>query len=325
MATASAETGIAYQTPHTYFFVPSDSGADATTTRDDVKTPGAFLRLGGYADIENEAKIANNLPLFYPRKHVEDEGGSAMEHAAGADPAHRGIALACSGRLLIRSAERVYVHSTGAMHIDTQSTFTLNADQAMTINSQESIAITSGEKQNITISAGEGTGDVRLDAAEFSAHITGKQHTTIKNDTHSHIQGNSTNITMGAQMAITLGAKLSVWIGPSLTVNMAADYEFSAATKLNFWIVKSDFGKFKIDVCDMHIQVRDGKVETSVWNSTNFMAGTGARLADASTTALRTITDGLSSCAAGVASTREVVSIKSGSFEVFLKTMMGIA
>lgn len=107
-ALMQADTGSHYQSVYSYFYVPETVGADTRT--DDDAGLGVFLRLGEYADQEETARLAGTTASYYPAQHISDEGdeAQAVTNAAGGG---RGILLACDGRALIRSAEKMYLES----------------------------------------------------------------------------------------------------------------------------------------------------------------------------------------------------------------------
>jgi hypothetical protein len=283
---ASSSTGVSYQNAHTYSFVPSSAGASKTTTSDDTNTPGAYFRLGGYSDIESSA---SDLAPFYPRQHITDEGGkaNALAHSPGAaSPAH-GIALACSGRMLLRAGEKLYMHSTGAMHIDTEDTLKVNSHKEMSIHADKTISMTSGQDMSITIDAGNSTGDVTINAKKKTINVAGDEYEKVTKDKYSYFQADSYSIQMGRQTNVTLGGKFSIWIGASLTFNLAIDVVFSAATSFAFFIVKFDAGIWKFDFFGQKIDIQKGEIKVNAWTTKAAAASSSSSAANVNNNAVQ--------------------------------------
>ena len=323
-------TGVSYQTAHTYFFVPKSAGASTTTTSDDVNQPGAYFRLGGVSDIESNASA--DVAAFYPRQHKAEEGtdAAAKTNAAGASGLH-GIALACSGRLLIRSAEKLYVHSTGPMHIDTQGTLKVNADKAMTINSLETISIKSGANQKITISAGDANpndskdysklGDLSTKSKKTTIDVAGSMYEKVTEDKYSYFQADSYSIQMGRENKISLGGRFTIWIGASVSFNIAIDLVFSAATSFAFFIVKFDAGIWKFDFFGQKIDIQKGEIKVNAWTTKAAAAATTATAASSSASAVQTNNAATAVVATAVSSASNAVAVNSGAAAVTTNTV----
>lgn len=307
----STSTGTSYQTAHTYLFVPSDYGADTSSTSDDTNTPGAFLRLGGYSDVES---AASDVSEFYPRQHVTDAGSDAdaVTAAAGSGNDAAGILLACNGRVLVRAAEKLYVHSTDAMHVDTQSTFTLNADSTLSISSGDEIYIDSGTGKKVTITAGGGEGDIETLAKEETITICGNSFKKTTEDTFKYYQCNLYTYKLGGQVAVTLGGKFSYWLGVSLSINTSLDVSIVVASKFSFWVTKFDMGVLKMDFYHTKMEFKEGKFSVSAWKGESYLAACGGVFARAGSNAFKAISNGVESLGRGIAANSDGLSAMMG-------------
>ncbi|MHA7777518.1 hypothetical protein [Roseibium sp. M-1] len=126
-----------------FYLVPSGT---QSTTSDNI---GTFLRLGEYSDVEKRVFDHGHQSDLYPAKHVSDEGNdsSVYTNAAGGS---QGILMSCDGRLLIKTAEKMYVES-GDYHQKT-SNYDLDVDGNMNATVQNNFNLTT-EKGDMTVTS----------------------------------------------------------------------------------------------------------------------------------------------------------------------------
>lgn len=243
------EGGIHYQARHTYFYVPNNT-YKATDAGDDNVELGAVLRLGGFCDLEKDAyygttgtHVSPNQSVyktFFPREYTKDEEATAgnlkpeeiYKNAGGsettttttdangvtstANAAGTGILLSCSGHTLVRAGERIYIHSTDAMHMESDSTIDIKAG--------DDINISSGDGKDITITAGiehngNYTGSIVQKSNEVRKEVFGSDYQHIQADKTSLTEGNAVGITHGTKTYLTMGATVSGLLGASLSLS----------------------------------------------------------------------------------------------------------
>lgn len=250
----SSSTGKSYQTNHTYFFVPAALGNRNRKTGDDTNEPGAFLRLGGYSDLESKAAgipatkdkpaIPSRLDKFYPREYgddlVDDDTGQ--------------ILLSGSGQMLVHAGGKIFINSHEEMDIDSVKKLSIHSDDEITVNS--------GKKKNITIMAGpdsENLGDISLEAHHDTTTIYGKKTTKVTEDTYSYFEADSYSIKMGRDTATTLGGRFWFFLGGSMSVNAAATTTINIA--LNTTLGCS--ATFSIDIYSMSLTLFKAEIKRS--------------------------------------------------------------
>ena len=263
--TASQSSGTAFQNKSTYLYVPSSFGADKTSGNDDSRTPGSYFRLGGYSNLENSAPTALTAAeksAFYPRQHITDEtaGGvdTVVTNAAGKAPTDSGIMLACNGRVLVRSAEKIYVHSAGNAHLETDKDLTVktggsanvNATGPVNIHSSDAVSIKSGTGKHINIIAAGGTGNIEIAARKSTTTINGNSYEKVTKDSYKYMQANSYSYMLGGSVGVTLGGKFSYWLGVSLTINTSVDMTISASVSISLGLVSIGFTASSITISD---------------------------------------------------------------------------
>lgn len=309
MADVGTSTGTSYQNPNTYFFVPSSAGKDLASTSDDVNTPGAILRLGGYSDLEVGAVTAGTGSTFYPRQHRTDEGGNEATNAAGGG--NGGILIAGSGRILIFAAEKMYVNSTGAMHIDTASTLAVKADSSITMTAGGVISMTSGTDQDITIDAGGSTGTISQKAKKTTTEVNGMDLKKITDNKFEWFQANSYVYQLGGDYKVSMGGRFAFWLGASLTINAAIDIKVTVITDITLYFTKFDIGLFKFDYAGMKFEIKEGDFIHSKWNF-KFKA------AKVETTAVAAVNDAVVAENEQVKARRESVGVEQGSVKALI-------
>jgi|GEM_PF-5120685 len=127
-----------------FYLVPSNSNSETT---DNI---GTLLRLGEYSDVEQRAFENRHHDEIFPEQHINDEEDdtSVYTNAAGGS---QGIMMSCDGRILIKSAERMYLE-TGDYHQKTDGNYTLDIDGNLSAVVEDKIDI-STEKGDINITS----------------------------------------------------------------------------------------------------------------------------------------------------------------------------
>jgi hypothetical protein len=308
-AQASTSSGTAYQNASTFLFVPQAFGRRGTAA-DDTNAPGAYFRLGGFSDIESRAAAKD---AFYPRQHITDAtSANAVTQAAGADAAQRGIMLACSGRLLIRAAEKTYLHSTGDIHIDTQGTLKVKAEGLISVSSLETITIKSGTEKDLVISAGGGTGTVTTKSLKSVKQVNGEEYEYITKDSFKYYQCDIYTYKLGGIVDINMGGRFAFWTGSQLSITMSIDVTISMATTFAFWYFKFDLGVVKMDFYKTKLEFKDGKFSVAAWKGGNYLAATGSALVKTAGHGVKSVNDGIKSVASSVKSGVEGLQVLSG-------------
>ncbi|MTI43092.1 hypothetical protein JM93_00103 [Roseibium hamelinense] len=167
------------QTRYAFLFVPN---SDKTTEH----APGAVLRLGEYSDFERGAHAEGMVEDIYPAQHIHDEGDEEAAYTQAAGGAE-GILLACDGRILIRSGEKMYLETAdyhqmtnGDYALDVDGTMTTTVSDAIELTSEDgSIQIKSGSKKSLKIKAGGDTGKLELSGKDHDRTIKGETTETF--------------------------------------------------------------------------------------------------------------------------------------------------
>jgi len=239
MSTSSEETATDTLTakPHVYFLVPYNVDTDA-----EVDELGALLRLGEYSDVEKMAETDGYVDEYYPQQHIDDaaaENKSATDVASGAGQYQKGILLACDGRILLKTREKMYADTadyhrrtrgTYKLVIDDTYTVTVSGDVSITSTSGEinvkasagDVAIESGTDKDITLRAGTSTSSGATGMIyEYSKghykEIAGHEYKVSETE-NTFTKGTSNNFYFGAKSTINGDADSTVTIGASSTV-----------------------------------------------------------------------------------------------------------
>ena len=324
MATnASEETGKSYQNASTFLFVPQSFGADATVATDDTNTPGAYFRLGGYSDVEFGAS-GDDRKLFYPRQHITDAtAANAVAQAAGADAAMRGIMFACSGRVLLRSKETIYVHSTDAIHIDTEKAFTVLSGAAISMTATETVTVLSGNAKDVTISAGGGTGTVTTKSLKSVKEVNGEEYEYITKDSFKYYKCDIYTYKLGGMVDVTMGGAFSFWMGSKLSITISIDMSISVATTFAFWYFKFDLGVVKMDFYKTKLEFKDGKFSIAAWKGGNYGMASLNALYKTGAHGVKNGVEGVKSIASTVKTGVAAMGAMSGGPSIYTMGMMG--
>ncbi|MDE1991697.1 MAG: hypothetical protein KGI75_04310 [Rhizobiaceae bacterium] len=304
----SDTSGTAYQNSSTYLFVPETLGSDSTVATDDGTTPGAYFRLGSYSDLETGAQSNDaNRALFFPRAHVVDET------ANGGQGTPKGILLACNGRLLMRSSDETYLHSTGLINIDTEDKLNVNADKDIVINSSETITIKNANTKSISIIAGGGQGNLTTKGLQATIEINGNEFKSTTQDSFSYYRCNVYTYKLGGMVDVTLGGKFSYWLGDALSITTSIDLTISLSIAMTLYICKIDIGLIKVDFVRNKYEMKEGKFVAAKANFFIFGAKAEATVTKTDETAVSNETKAVESGNAGVQTwVKGVVSKVSG-------------
>lgn len=272
------DTGTHYQTSYTYFYVPSSKGS--TSSSADDSGLGAILRLGGYSDIETDAVTAQSATPFFPAGYLTDQGdtsatkASTAQNAAGSTPASsNGILLACDGHIQIKSGEKMYLESK-AFHHKADGAYDVKATGATTIDSDDHVKIKSGRGKNVTVSAGDGTGDFDLNVKKSTVKINGNDFTKTTGTTRAVHHGATENYFLGGQLAVTLagtftlntGAQMTITAGLFGTINISASFSASAVA-VGIVGIDVEMKATHINLCTGEVTVRGTSAESTAAES----------------------------------------------------------
>lgn len=304
----SDTSGMAYQNSSTYLFVPGALGKDASALNGDGSTPGAYFRLGSYSDMETGAQSNDaNRARFFPREHVKDE------RANGSQSAGKGILLACNGRLLMRSSDETYLHSTGAINIDTEDHLNVHADEDILVTSNETITIQNAQSKSITIVAGNGQGNLTTKSLQATIEINGNEFKSTTSDSFSYYRCNVYTYKLGGMVDVTLGGKFSYWLGDALSITTSIDLTISLSIAMTLYVVKIDIGLIKVDFVRNKYEMKEGKFVAAKANFFIFGAKAETTVTKADETAVSNETKAVDSGDVGVQTwVKDVVSKVSG-------------
>ncbi|GAA0780317.1 hypothetical protein E1180_08265 [Roseibium denhamense] len=248
---------------NTYIYVPGETDEE-TASADDVRL-GAVFRLGEYSDLEESAHAAGQQAAYYPAQHVED-AGSTDRALHTADGGSQGILLACDGRVLIKSNEKMYVETeafhqraNGPLSIESEGPMTLETTGAgapVTIASaQDTVTVQSGPSKDIILDAGDGTGDLIENVATATRTINGNDFTVTKGATRTWREGSSTNFFWGANTNVSAGSGFFLSMGADIFIKPLMALSM---TTLNVGITGASFsmtGK-SVDLKDTVLEIR---------------------------------------------------------------------
>lgn len=266
-ALVNSDTGTHYQSTYTYFYVPGSS-TNSTTTIDDSGL-GTILRLGEYADIEETAYNAGSgtYSAYYPAQHIADESGTAIyTNAAGGG---KGILMACDGRILVKSGEKMYLNTTGNIHVQ-------SAEGSVTVKS----GTKAGTAQNIYIIAADGKGDLETTVYKDKRTVNGEQYENVTDvsrkyytankyeiyhsDQYKEVYGTTKSTQWGIDRKYFMGGTLSCKLAAEFAITLAVSVAVDPITKFSFYGMKLDCGFWKIDfVLGFKTEIKNGHIETS--------------------------------------------------------------
>ncbi|GAA0780321.1 hypothetical protein E1180_08260 [Roseibium denhamense] len=273
-ALMEADTGSHYQTAYTYFYVPGAIGS-AQNTADDAGL-GTLIRLGGYSDLEEAAETAGTLSVYYPSRHIDDEGSSAaaLQNAASGS---QGILFACDGRILLKTAERMYFESA-AFHHDVDGDYVVEATGNMSLSTtgasgtvdlksiNDTVTITSGNNKSITIDAGNGTGDLEENVKTATRKIGGDEYTVTKGAARSWTEGTTTSFYWGATCSISAGVGFYLSMGADIFIKPVMSLSWTTLG-LAFTGVSVSWTGVTVDLEEVSMKLRGVQTESQIVNS----------------------------------------------------------
>ncbi|WP_306148127.1 MULTISPECIES: hypothetical protein [unclassified Roseibium] len=277
-AIEEADTGTHYQTSYTYFYVPAAKGSTATSADDSGL--GAFLRLGGYSDVETASITSQTATSYFPEGYLSDRGDTAgsnaetAQHAAGPNPStNNGILLACDGRILVKAGEEMYLESKKYRH-KASGTYDIKATGKLTADSDDQIEIKSGQNKNVSVSAGNGTGDFDLNVKESTTKIngndfkktTGTTRAVHHGATETYFLGGKLDVTLAGTFTLNTGVHMLITAGLFGAINISASLSMSV---FNLGIVGIDveFKNTHINMCTGEVMVRGVSTESTAAES----------------------------------------------------------
>ncbi|MTI45206.1 hypothetical protein JM93_01412 [Roseibium hamelinense] len=251
---------------HAYLYVPRvPANSDEVSDNIDL---GAILRLGSYSDLESQAhRLQEDQKHYYPLQHIQDEGGLGNEaiykNAAGSDSGkHHGILLACDGRVLLKSGEKMYVES-GDQNVKVHGNYKLDATGSVTVTAGEAVSVKSGGEQKITLNASDQTGDIELKANNLDEDLIGHVQTNIAGDRTTHVKGHINSYTEGYLKSITIAGSLDVFVGGLLQVSGSLTGQIYTVRVLGSILTASfDFFRANLSVNNVNKSVRRTQLDT---------------------------------------------------------------
>jgi len=218
-----------YGTKYTYFYVPnlpveSQDGIDL----------GAFFRLGGYSDLEENAfSVEKDERHYYPAQYIEDQGGVSdtkiYTNAAGSDPStSNGILLACDGRILVKSRESMYTH-TGDQHNQVDGNYELDASGTVKIAADDTVEVSSGTGKTLTLNAGtnaDKSGNLVINANEKKENFANTSTTNIWGHSYTVTKGNTYTVTEGLTNQFFLGLNVQWSAGSLITLSGSVSLQY---------------------------------------------------------------------------------------------------
>lgn len=280
-AIVEEDSGTHYQTAYTYFYVPGVS-VDPELSTDDTDM-GAILRLGEYSDLE-ETAYGNGSQVYstyFPTQHIVDESGDTIyKNASGGG---KGILMACDGRLLIRTGEKLYIGATGALNIKSD-------ESEITIQSGTS---SSGTDQDINLIAGSnGQGALNTTVYKDVKTVNGEQYEVVTSASHKlykadivqiieadyikHIKGNTYTLHQGSHMHIFKGDRINLKLAAETNFNVSGALTLTTAGAVVFYALGTAIGLIKTDIVAYKTEIEDGslKVLGATFQSTAVAAET---------------------------------------------------
>ena len=231
--------------------------------------------------------------------------------------------FACSGRVLLRSAEKIYVHSLDAIHIDSEKALTILSGDKIEMTANNTIKIRSGDNKNLTISAGGGTGNVKTEALKSVTYVNGQQYDYIYQDAFKYYECNLYTYKLGGLVDVTMGGHFAFWMGSKLTITLSIDMTISAATSFAFWYFKFDLGVVKMDFYKTKLEFKDGKFTIAAWKGDNYALASLGALYKTGAHGVKNAAEGIKSAATNVKTGIEALGARSGGPSMYTMGMIG--
>lgn len=208
----------------------------------------SYIRLGAYSDIESAAwsdtsEIEYNLHHLYPRKHIEEMEASRTMEESMRDSA--GIAIACNGRLLLRSCDAFHLHSSDEILIDTEKNGTVSADGTIAVSAGQALSLASRNGQPITIDADGNKADINVKARSYSLKALGDVQNSVQGSQTTVTSSNTISVTP-INISVTYIEYLSVNAGNSISVYGGGTIALSLALNLSVNTLMINFQSEKL-------------------------------------------------------------------------------
>ncbi|MTH96215.1 hypothetical protein [Roseibium sp. RKSG952] len=241
---------------YTYFYVPNSQ----QNASDDEADIGSVLRLGEYSDLEESACESGLLESYYPSQLFTDEdsdSSAALENASGGGS---GILMACDGRILIKSGEKMYVE-TGDFHQRADGKYELEIDDTMAISvdgqidlisSNGDINILAESKKDITVKS---SGNVSVSGSKADFNFLGETMYINQSDTRSLTYGTDIKMSLGASLGFTGSTSLDMKAAASMAITLGF------AISLNTWTIS--WTKWQTSLKDMYYKAVGLKIESN--------------------------------------------------------------
>ncbi|GAA0773894.1 hypothetical protein E1180_09205 [Roseibium denhamense] len=279
------DSGTPYSTRYQYFYVPAagDSGTNG------VSAPGAFLRLGSYSDIEEDAALADGvMPAFYPAKHISDEASDATVNSGGPNGAGScGMLLACDGRVLLRASDRLYINTDEKIHIQSGDKITIIADTGdvslktgknYNVRSAKKVSMRSGIGPNdsystrsvnssgekgIEIIADEGSSDVYIEGKSLYLQVNGTSTADVTEDNSTIMRADNYEDIWGNQLCFFRGRNVEFYFGYGFSYRASVSLNISTAIDINIGLFDVGFLVFDITKTVVEVKASMFKAKTS--------------------------------------------------------------
>lgn len=207
-----------------FYLVPSNSNSDST---DNI---GTFLRLGEYSEVERRSFENQHHDELYPAKHISDEEDdtSVYTNAAGGS---QGIMMSCDGRILLKSAERMYIESAD-YHQKTNGDHVLDIDGSMSTVVEDNIDM-STEKGNMTLKSAS---KMKLECNDQEVKVKGKsEHTYDKSHTIKY-KGSYFSEKYGWDFQSIFGMNMTTYYGGIMESVYGVRMQFDKFNFMSDWV-----------------------------------------------------------------------------------------
>ncbi|WP_395175144.1 hypothetical protein [Roseibium alexandrii] len=280
-ADTTQKAQIQSDTKHVYFYLPriSENESDVPDNID----LGAIFRLGGYCELEEKANgIEEDTEHYYPKKHIEDEGGAGSEDvyekAAGPSPqSSHGILLACDGRMLVKAGEKYYMQ-TGDQNIDVEGDYELETTGKIDLSAEGTVKIESGTNQSITLDAGSETGTIYIQGKEQQTKILGHSYELITENSYEVVHANRYEFFAGGKVEMVTGGCLEMNLAAICSISLSAALEMNLLINIEIATIEVFFKKVEFDIAEMKVVVPATKAEITELET--HMTALGTRISD---------------------------------------------
>ncbi|GAA0782562.1 hypothetical protein E1180_07685 [Roseibium denhamense] len=299
--------------PHAYLFVPYNADIEA-----DDDELGAIIRLGEFSDIEELASSDGYLDEYYPKQHIDDanaEGLSPTHSASGSEEKHKGILLACDGRILVMAREKMYLetayyhqNTTGDNNLVVGGTYTISVKGDIGITSTDGnitvkassgeVILESGTNKDIIFRAGTdsnsgGTGTIYEYSKGHYKEIAGHEYKVSETE-NSFTTGTSNNFFFGAKSTINGDADFTLTAGGSATVKPILNLSLTG--------INVSYTASSTDLKDVYLKVRGIQTSSQALKTTLNNLKSEINAINSEVNEIRDDTVELQVCAEGISS-----------------------